>query len=488
MSERRGLGRVGYIKKEKRPFFLQEGGSLEQFEEALGQVVNDAPCLLAELKLEMESRGFRWVGKPKQAIAAMRTVTVVQDKHPQPVDFVVRKSEVGNEEYLSRNKGFMCKAQKEAVADFDVEVPEGDDLFQFAFVPDIRFEELANLALPESWTVVKDQPFGVLISYLKYTFLKARQTPETFLMKTGSYAIFNTGLVNKNYDWIYAYFVPNQNQGKQEWFLEGFCPIGDRGESGLGKRVSDKVGKTLPKKVVWLGPGELYFDVEKPIRTDWTHLIQQRIARLPKDVVLRFVDKDSTIGELYCQIEEGSAYRERYYEEICRMVNALAGSGNLVFQRYRCKQSLSNWDIERLSRETDLPEELKKLLDDYLNTVKEIKDLYAEVQAVINSPVCDDARFEIKKRLETAVELATRKIRWDYATAVPAYYPANNTFGFLLPLVLSGTTEVGAALVVSRTEGGAYQGQTILTPEMAYSNARLLRKPDAIWISQWVNA
>lgn len=170
MSERRGLGRVGYIKKEKRPFFLQEGGSLEQFEEALGQVVNDAPCLLAELKLEMESRGFRWVGKPKQAIAAMRTVTVVQDKHPQPVDFVVRKSEVGNEEYLSRNKGFMCKAQKEAVADFDVEVPEGDDLFQFAFVPDIRFEELANLALPESWTVVKDQPFGVMFCFGLHCF------------------------------------------------------------------------------------------------------------------------------------------------------------------------------------------------------------------------------------------------------------------------------------------------------------------------------
>lgn len=474
--------------QEKKPFFLQEGGSLEQFEEALGQVVNDAPFLLAELKLEMESRGFRWVGKPKQTIAAMQTVTVIQDKHPQPVDFVVRKSEANNMEYLSRNKGFMCKAQRESVADFDDEVPESDGLFQFAFVPDFRFEDLAKMALPESWTVVKDEPLGVLRSYLKYTFLKARQKPETFLMKDGSYAIFNTGLVNKNYDWIYACFVPNQKPGKLKWFLRGFCTIGDRGESGLGKWVSDMVGKTLPKKVVWLGPEELYFDVEKPIRTDWTHLIQQRIERLPKDVVLRFVDKDSTIGELYCQIEEGAAYRERYYEEICSMVNGLASSGDLSFQRYRGKQTLSKWDIERMSREAESPEELKKLLGDYLNAVKEIKDLRAEIQRIINSPECDDARFEIKKRLETAVELATQKIRWDYATAVPAYYPENNTFGFLLPLVLSGTTEVGAALVVSRTEGGAYQGQTILTPEMAYSNARLLRKPDATWISMWGNA
>ena len=470
------------LTERKQSFALQEGGSVEDFERTLRSVVEERPLLLAELKAEMESRGFRWTGRPKAAIAEMATVAVVQDRHPQPVDFVVLKSKVEDEGYLSQNRGFMVRERQEAMTDAVAEQSDEDGLFQFAVVPVYRYVELEGMALKESWTVAKDQPYQVLINYLKYTFLKARQSPKTFVEEPGEYAIFNTGLVNKNYEWIYAYFEPNKNQGKK-WFLAGFCSVGDRGDTGLGKRVSAKVGNHLPAKVVWLGPEELYFDVEKPIHTDWTHLVRQRIERLPADFVRRNVDKGSEVDEMYSQIQTREMYREKAYENVNRLVSELAKGNDARFSRYRGRVLIRK-EIEYLGCEANLPDELKKTIADYLGAVNEVKGLYATIQRTMNEPEYDTARFEIVNRLKMAIELATKKIRWDYATAVPAYYPTANSFGFLLPLFLVGTEKAGAALVVSKTEGG-YQGQTILTEEMAYSNARLLRKPDALWITKW---
>jgi hypothetical protein len=41
---------------------------------------------------------------------------------------------------------------------------------------------------------------------------------------------------------------------------------------------------------------------------------------------------------------------------------------------------------------------------------------------------------------------------------------------------------VDLALVVERTASGAYQGQTVLPLNQAYSNSRLVCRPDSDWL------
>ena len=52
----------------------------------------------------------------------------------------------------------------------------------------------------------------------------------------------------------------------------------------------------------------------------------------------------------------------------------------------------------------------------------------------------------------------------------------------LLPLALVDDEKVDIALVVEKTESGNYLGHTILPLEWAYSNARLVCRPDSDWL------
>jgi hypothetical protein len=83
-----------------------------------------------------------------------------------------------------------------------------------------------------------------------------------------------------------------------------------------------------------------------------------------------------------------------------------------------------------------------------------------------------------------AVELAIKKVRWNYKTAVPVYYPTENTVNLLLPLCLLSDDHVDLALVVEKTDSGNYQGHTIYPLDWAYSNARLIARPESSWLQE----
>ena len=468
---------------------IQEGGNIDDFEKALYSVVEEEPMLLSELKWKMESKGFRWIGKPKAEIMQMSTVTVIRDCHPQPVDFIVARDKQNNKEYLLRSAEFLMDEVDKDLDGSKVCAKVNASiisLFEFAFVPESRYGELAEMALPEKWTLSQGRPYEVLINYLKYTFEQACRITGALIQCPGEYAIFNTGLVDRNYDWIYAYFVPNFIVGKQKWFLYGFCVIGNRGNSGLGKKVALKVGE-LPHRVTWLDHSKLYFDTTLKVYSDWTHIIQQRIDRFPPEFVLRYFSHPEIV-ELYKKIEQNRKTREYLFKEIETCVQKLDNTEANKFAGYKGR-SLSVWDIDRLGgKQYGEYLELQKLLKSYKESMAyEVKSLSC-LQEFVNRSEFADAQYEMVARLEKAIELAQKKIIWDYSTAIPIYYPTQKSFGFLLPLSLLGTKGVDVALVVSKAGGKAYQGQTVLTKEMAYSNARLLRRPDTQWMFEWIRS
>ena len=107
-------------------------------------------------------------------------------------------------------------------------------------------------------------------------------------------------------------------------------------------------------------------------------------------------------------------------------------------------------------------------------------DLYERLKRII----CDNDRLfvRIQNRLKDAIELAQKRVRWNYKTAIPSYFPKRDTMSLMLPLTLVDESRPDVALVVELTRSGSYQGQTILTLPQAYIDARLICRLTDDWL------
>jgi Domain of unknown function (DUF3825) len=88
----------------------------------------------------------------------------------------------------------------------------------------------------------------------------------------------------------------------------------------------------------------------------------------------------------------------------------------------------------------------------------------------------------LDKELKQAIEWALQRIKWNWKTAIPQYYARAKKMQLLLPLCLQDPRKVDLALAVQR-ERQAYVGHTILELDWAYSNARLIARPDSDWLA-----
>lgn len=82
--------------------------------------------------------------------------------------------------------------------------------------------------------------------------------------------------------------------------------------------------------------------------------------------------------------------------------------------------------------------------------------------------------------LETAVELARRRATVEPGIVVPQGYQGR--VQYLLPICLTDMEEPDLAMTLTIMDG-YYLGNTCLTLEMAYLNARLLGRPAAPWLT-----
>lgn len=107
-------------------------------------------------------------------------------------------------------------------------------------------------------------------------------------------------------------------------------------------------------------------------------------------------------------------------------------------------------------------------------------DLYERLKRMI---IENDRLFvRIQNRLKDAIELAQKRVRWNYKTAIPSYFPKRDTMSLMLPLALVDESKPDVALVVELTRSGSYQGQTILTLPQAYIDARLICRLTGDWL------
>jgi hypothetical protein len=91
-----------------------------------------------------------------------------------------------------------------------------------------------------------------------------------------------------------------------------------------------------------------------------------------------------------------------------------------------------------------------------------------------------------RRAIHAAVRHATYRVEQSYRTAVPQFYwPKDGGSGrlqLLLPLCLEVTTRPDLAFAVER-DGETYRAFTPLRLVWAYSNARLITKPESDWLT-----
>ncbi|MCF0135972.1 MAG: DUF3825 domain-containing protein [Lachnospiraceae bacterium] len=287
-------------------------------------------------------------------------------------------------------------------------------------------KELASLAIPEMWDFRGNRDNGrfyILKKYIQYTFYRLQQEEKICVAKD-NFAAFNTGLVNNRYQEIYACFVPNPkhdgNEILPEWRFESFAIAGQRGKYGAGKLLTGYFDPLPQLPTYYEKISDLYFDPEAPLDTDCERLILDNIERLPKEYLKECCfSDDEALGIL--DAVEAAPTREKKKQAY------------YAFSTYISEN-------ERLFR-------------------------------------------RMKDRMEDALDIAGKRARWNFRTAVPCFFSKTNSVCYLLPLALLDDGPIDAVLMVMKDENGGYQGQIILEPEKAYLNARLICRPGSDWMT-----
>lgn len=189
---------------------------------------------------------------------------------------------------------------------------------------------------------------------------------------------------------------------------------------GLGKQLVNYFNPLPAPPVYFTRNEDLFFDHTKQLHTDFEHIIVDNIKRLP----LQF---------LYDQF-------------------------------------------------FDFPE--ARDIVEKIRTVEHDRHYRDELYERLREIVLANSRLfvRIQNRIKDSIELAKKRVRWNYKTAIPSYFPKRDSMSLMLPLALLDEIKPDVALVVELTRSGSYQGQTILTLPQAYIDARLMCRLTGDWL------
>ncbi len=306
------------------------------------------------------------------------------------------------------------------VPQIETSVSPGRALEKFAFLGSWQgfLEQLAGKALPEPWDFKE--------SAYKNNFILKKYIQYTFYRLTleDKISISEDGsFCAFNTGLVTPYFddiyACFEPQQEHAGVKWRFLDFCTAAARGLGKRLVECFSP-LPEPASYFERKEdLLFDLEKQLHTDYEHIILDNLPRLPLDFV----------------------------REECRGCGeALSLIGQL--------EDIQDWKLRR-------------------ENYRKLSDVIGETPKLYN---------RMRNRLEDAIKLARKQVRWNFKTAIPCYFPTGNTMSLMLPLALQDERKTDVALVVELTRSGNYQGQTILTLQQAYVDGRLLCRPNSEWL------
>lgn len=295
-------------------------------------------------------------------------------------------------------------------------------------------------------------------------------------------ASFVTGLKTPNGEDIRARFEANRQPGRQPWF-------------GLWFEVVQRPGFVL---------GDMYFPVfhdglqflgkvaELAIPEDWDY--QDYNARIPYPILKTYLE------HTYARVKE----QDKLVRSADGKVLWNTGLIDVYFKEiYICAETDPEHPHTLLNAQPIL-EKNRIVMDDFRSVKPQIATYFHDLADVIFDPelevitsdehILEDNHDRLPEKyrdmptsmvhmlLQEAVRQTRVMARRNYKLVVPHYYKGK--ICFLMPIYLSGqfSGQPDFALALERIHD-TYRGNTILTLGMAYSNARLIAKPDPTWLN-----
>lgn len=158
-------------------------------------------------------------------------------------------------------------------------------LFEFAYFPqyDTTIKYLATtLADPEPWEFsdVSEIKYSILKNYLEHIFRKVKDENKVAYTQGNTYACFNTGLVTKNLEEIYAFFEayknPRVNFNNSPFCFKAFLKKSDY-------QLLKEFHSNLPEIADFFQkPEDLIFNPNCQLIPQIDHIIDDNIDRFPE--------------------------------------------------------------------------------------------------------------------------------------------------------------------------------------------------------------
>lgn len=182
--------------------------------------------------------------------------------------------------------------------------------------------ELASMALEERWYFGSEpdpkNPYPILANYLRYTYFRLRREGKVVeAMGQGTkWSAFNTGLVDKLYDPIFALFRENDPGFPQPWRFHAFCVPG---KGNYGKQLT-AIFDPLPEAASYFESNfDMLLDTSREIHVDYDHVIIDGVARdrFPSELLKQYPPKGFTWSD-YTQMERNE--REEYLTRLAKAI------------------------------------------------------------------------------------------------------------------------------------------------------------------------
>jgi hypothetical protein len=293
--------------------------------------------------------------------------------------------------------------------------------------------------------------------------------------------LFSTGYTTPTGEEISAKCTLNKNPNRQKWFglffqtarREGFV-IGDlyfRSWNEGAKFLEELANMAIPEKWTY----NFYQSKQQyPILKSYIEKTYERLKQVGK--VLKMDNKVLfNTGLINVYFKEIYVLGEPDPEYPQRIVNArpILESDRVILETFKSQKPPIATFFSKITDVVFDPD-LEVNTDD----IHIIDDNFDRIPVEYRSM----KKSQIFALFQAAIEFARIMARRNYKMVVPQYYMGK--IQFLMPIYLSGefSGRPDFALVLEKM-GNVYRGNTILTLDMAYQNARLIAKPEAPWLN-----
>jgi len=380
----------------------------------------------------------------------------------------------------------------------------------FGFVTNIRtFIQEANDLLAENETPFRALEFNALIDKTteEKSIIYKNKFGKNTTAENAIYAIFKTSKRTINGKELIAYY----ERARVEKSWTGIC---FSTEKEFEKEVKDNLMFRLGAINFenWQDGLQFLEDLKiKCIPEKWNYKSHQ--SGIPHPILKSYIE--NTFEKLKVEAEGSKILKsddkkyivfntgllDKFFHEIFIIVHVIEEGGDLLYRNPYILCSLTDLtkigfvvNGKRIVKQDDLPEpatfftninevifhpdiEIDRNYDKFTHIIEERRDRFPREDQERDST-------ELARKLDNSINYAIAIAKRNYKLVIPMYRPQEAKIQLLMPIYLSGsfTSSPDFALVLD-LEDGIYTPETILPLDAAYQNARLITKPDELWLN-----